>query len=146
MIVAIPLDAREKVFHLNPCACSVFALYEVTGNRKDTRYRYIETRLNPWKKYDGAMVNDPKMRSCECECEIAQNPQHISEHYALLEVIGKSDYLIADQYCLNTLYAIKNVGIKLHKIPPFVKTAQDALEHLIIGTELTDNLRYVHPA
>lgn len=146
MIIAIPLDAKENVYHNNPCACTMFSMYEVSGNRKDIRYRHIETKLNPWEKVSGDMVKDPKMISCECEGSIAQNPHHISEHYALLEVIGKSNTLIVDQYCLNTLFAMKNVGIKLHKIPPFIKTATAAIEHFVVGTEIVEHLRYVHPA
>ena len=57
----------------------------------------------------------------------------------------KCDYLIVDLYCLNTLYAMKNVGIKIHKIPPFVKTAEEAINHFAIGTEIAEHLRYVHP-
>lgn len=146
MIVAIPLDARERVYHNNPCACTKFSLYEVSGDRKDIRYRYIETKLNPWEKYSGNMVVDPKMKACECESVLAQDPYHISEHYALLEVIGKSNVLIVDQYCLNTLFAMKNVGIKLHKIPPFIKNATHAIEHFVIASEIAEHLRYVHPA
>lgn len=146
MIIAIPLDAKEKVFHHNPCACAMFSLYEVSGDRKDIRYRHIETKLNPWEKYAGEMVKDPQMISCQCDSAMAQNPHHISEHYTLLQVIGKCHTLIVDQYCLNTLYAMKNVGIKLHKIPPFIKTASAAIEHFVIGTEIAEHLRYVHPA
>jgi predicted Fe-Mo cluster-binding NifX family protein len=146
MIVAIPLNAKEGVYHNNPCSCTMFSMYEVSGNRKDIRYRHIETKLNPWQKYSGNMVNDPKMMSCECESMLAKDPYHISEHYALLEVIGKCNTLIVDQYCLNTLYAMKNVGIKLHKVPPFVKTTEEALNHFIIGAEIADHLRFIHPA
>jgi hypothetical protein len=91
-------------------------------------------------------MSDPKMRACECECTLMQNPTHISEHYVLLEAIGKCDILIVDQYCLNTLYAMKNVGIKLHKIPPFLKTASAAIEHFVVGTHIAEHLRCVHPA
>lgn len=146
MIVAVPLDETKNVFHHNPCACSMFSLYEVSGNRKEIRYKLLDTKLNPWKKYSGNMVNDPKMSACECEIALSQNPYHISEHYALLEAIGKSNVLIADLYCLNTLHAMKNVGIKLHKIPPFVKSPAAAIEHFIIGNEIAEHLRYVHPA
>lgn len=146
MIVAVPLDSKGNVFHNNPCSCTMFSLYEVSGNRKDIRYRHLSTTLNPWEKYSGDMVSDPKMQACECESAMSQNPYHISEHYALLEAIGKSNTLIVDQYCLNTLYAMKNVGIKLHKIPPFVKTPSAAIEHFVVGTEIVEHLRYVHPA
>ena len=146
MIVAIPLDSHQNVFHYNPCACAMFSLYEVFGNRKDIRYRYIETRMNPWEKYAGEMIKNPKVKSCECERTWMENPHHISEHYALLEAIGRCHTLIVDHYCLNTLYTMKNVGIKLHKVPPFIKTAVHAIEHFVIGTEIAEHLRYVHPA
>lgn len=145
MMVAIPMDAMKRVYHQNPCSATMFAIYEVLGERKDIRYRHHETRLNPWEKHEGNMVRDPKMKACECDCEIAQDPHHISEHYALLEVIGKCDYLLVDQYCLNTLFAMKNVGIKIHKFPPFVKTAEEAINHFLIGTEITNSLQYIHP-
>lgn len=146
MIVAVPLDTQERVYHYNPCSCAMFSLYEVIGNRKDIRYRWIGTKLNPWEKHSGDMVNNPTMRACECESSLAKNPYHISEHYALLEAVGKCDTLIVDQYCLNTLFAMKNVGIKLHKIPPFVKTAVHAIEHFIIGANLADHLQHINPA
>lgn len=145
MNIAIPMDAMKRVYHHNPCSAPMFALYEVLGDRNDIRYRFIETRLNPWERHEGRMVRDPKMKACECEIDLAQNPQHISEHYALLEIIGKCDYVIVDSYCLNTLYAMKNVGIKIHKVPPFVKTAEEAINHFLIGNEFAGHLRYIHP-
>lgn len=144
MIVAVPIDTREHVYHDNPCTSMMFALYEVSGERQEVRYRHIETRFNPWEKYKGDMVKDPKMKSCACESHMSRNPFHISEHYVLLEAIGKCDTLIVDQYCLNTLHAVKNVGIKIHKIPPFLKTPSEAIEHFIIGTEITNHLHCVH--
>lgn len=146
MTIAVPMDALKRVYHFNPCSAPMFSLYEVIGDRKDIRYRFIETKLNPWEKHSGAMVNDPKMIACECEVDFAKDPHHISEHYALLEVIGKCDYLIVDQYCLNTLFAMKNVGIKIYKIPPFLKTAEEVLTHFIIGANLADHLQYINPA
>ncbi len=146
MIVAVPIDARERVYHDNPCSTTFFAIYDVTGDKHDVRYRYVESRLNPWERYNGSMVRDPAMKACECECALTQNPLHISEHYVLLQAIGKCDVLIAGNYCLNTLYAMKNVGIKIHQVPPFVKTAPEALEHFIIGSGLTRYLGCVHPA
>jgi len=146
MMVAIPMDARLRVYHHNPCSAPMFALYELKGDRKEIRYRHLETKLNPWEKSDGEMVRDPIMRSCDCDSQTAQDPHHISAHYALLEAIGKCDHLIVDQYCLNTLYAMRNVGIKIHKVPPFVKTAEEAINHFVIGSEITDNLRHIHPA
>lgn len=146
MMVAIPMDAMMRVYHYNPCSAITFALYEVSGERKDIRYRFVETRLNPWEKHEGQMVRDPKMKACECESDLSQNPNHISEHYALLEVLGKCNYLIVDSYCLNTLYAMKSVGIKIHKIPPFVKTGEEAINHFIIGANLADHLQYINPA
>lgn len=145
MIIAIPMDTIKRVYHYNPCSASMFALYEVSGDRKDIRYRFVENRINPWEKHEGAMVRDPKMKECACESDLSKNPYHISEHYALLEAIGKCDYLIVDSYCLNTLYAMKNVGIKIHKIPPFVKTPEEAIYHFLISNEIAGDLRYIHP-
>ena len=146
MIVAIPIDGRERVYRDNPCTTTLFSLYEVTGDSQDVRYRHIENRLNPWEKYGGQMVTDPARKACECEGTLSKNPSHISEHYIMLQAIGKCDILIAGRYCLNTLHAMKNVGIKIYRIPPFVKTAAAAIEHFIIGTEMTEHLRCIHPA
>lgn len=146
MIVAIPMTARKRVYHDNPCTSTMFALYEVSGSRKDIRYRHLQTRLNPWETHGGEMVKNPQMRACECEGALARNPHHISEHYVLLEAIGRCDVLIAGQYCLNTLQAMKNVGIKIHKIPPFVSTASEAIEHFVIAAEMAENLGCIHPA
>ncbi len=144
MIVAIPIDTLNRVYHYNPCSAAMFALYELTGARNDIRYRHLESKLNPWKKCDGEMVCDPKMKESSCDKEKSQDPHHISEHYALLEVLGKCDYLITGQYCLNTFYAMRNVGIKIHKIPPFMKTTHEAMNHFIIGAEIADNLQHIH--
>ena len=146
MILAIPMDAKMQVYHRNPCTATFFALYELSGHRKDIRYRHLETKLNPWEKYEGEMVRNPQMKACECNSELVQDPRHISEHYALLQVIGKSDYLIVDKYCLNTLYAMRSVRIKIHKVPPFMRTAEEAINHFIIGAEIADNIQYIHPA
>lgn len=146
MILAIPMDAMKRVYHQNPCTATMFALYELTGDRKDIRYRHMDTKLNPWEKSEGKMVRDETMKACKCGTDLAGDPHHISEHYMLLQAIGKSDYLIVDLYCLNTLYAMRNVGIKIHKIPPFVKDIETAINHFIIGVEIADNLQNIHPA
>ncbi len=146
MIVAIPLDAMKRVYHQNPCTATMFALYELTGDRKEIRYRLMDTKLNPWEKSKGKMVLDNKMKACGCESDFTGDPHHISEHYMVLEAIGKSDFLLVDQYCLNTLYAMRNVGIKIHKIPPFIKDVETAINHFIIGVEIADNLQHIHPA
>ncbi|HEX5670566.1 MAG TPA: hypothetical protein VFX66_03435 [Sulfuricurvum sp.] len=145
MIVAIPMDAMKRVYHQNPCTATMFALYELTGDRKDIRYRLMDTKLNPWEKSEGKMVRDENMKACKCPSDLVQDAHHISEHYMLLQVIGKTDYLLADNYCLNTLYSVKNVGIKIYKIPPFAKDVETAINHFIIGVEIADNLQYIHP-
>lgn len=146
MMVAIPMDAMMRVYHHNPCSAAMFALYRLTGDRSDVRYTHVDTKLNPWEKSEGEMVRDPQMKNCSCDAAKSKDPHHISEHYAILEVIGKCDYLLVNKYCLNTLYAMRNVGIKVHKLPPFIKTAHEAMAHFIIGSEITDNLRHIHPA
>ncbi len=146
MIVAVPVNAQERVYHDNPCTSPMFAIFEVTGDRQEIRYRHTLTRLNPWAKYDGVMLKDPHMKSCTCEEQLMRNPHHISEHYVLLEAIGQCDILIVDNYCLNTLYTMKNVGIKLHKIPPFLKKPSEAIEHFAVSSEIAAHLRCVHPA
>lgn len=146
MIVAIPVDARMRVYHHNPCSATMFALYKLTGERTDVQYAHVDTKLNPWERSNGEMVRNPEIKTCSCGNDKKNDPHHISEHYALLEAIGKCDYLLVNQYCLNTLYAMRNVGIKIHKLPPFVKTADVAMEHFIIGSEITDHLKYIHPA
>lgn len=144
MIVAIPIDSFQRVYHYNPCSAMMFALYEITGVRTNINYRHVESKLNPWKKCEGEMVSNEQVKEGKCNREKSNDPHHISEHYALLEVIGKSDYLIAGQYCLNTFYAMRNVGIKIHKIPPFMKTINEAMNHFIIGAEIADNLQHIH--
>lgn len=146
MIVAIPIDPMMRVYHKNPSTSHQFALYEINGNREDVRYRHIETKLNPWAKWNGEMACNPQMKECDCNAVMVQDPQHICEHYVLLQVIGKSDYLIVDKYCLNTLYAMRNVGIKIHKIPPFTKTVEEAINHFIIGAQIANHLQHIHPA
>jgi len=144
MIVAVPMDIYRSLCHDNPCTSPQFALYEVLAEHDEVRYSLLEIRPNPWARYGGNMSSDPRMKACECECAMMQNPSHISEHYILLQALGKCNVLIAGHYCFNTLYAMKHVGIKIHKIPPFLKTASEAIEHFIIGTEITRYLRCVH--
>ncbi|MCK9372052.1 MAG: hypothetical protein M0P91_02555 [Sulfuricurvum sp.] len=144
MIVAIPMDARERVYHKNPCSATFFALYEVNGDRHHVHYRFLETKLNPWEKWEGEMVRDPDMKACQCSNEKKEDPQHISEHYTLLKALGKTDYLLADLYCLNTLYTMRDVGIKIYKLPPFIKNGDEAIHHFIIGSGIADDLRRIH--
>ncbi|MGD9969605.1 MAG: hypothetical protein AB7S65_04060 [Sulfuricurvum sp.] len=146
ILVAIPLDAMNRVYHMNPCTSPMFAIYELDGKRSDLRYRHVETRLNPWEKTNGSMVCDPVMKACGCDPHSAQDPHHVCEHYAVLEVVGKCNYLIVDQYCLNTLHTMKNVGIKVHKIPPFITTAEAAIKHFVIAANFADHLESINPA
>jgi hypothetical protein len=144
MLVAIPLDALNRVYHLNPCSATMFALYEVEGNRQNIHYHFLETRLNPWKKYGDAF--HPERSTCTCTSASRNDPHHISDHYLILEAIGKVDCILVDQYCLNTLHVFKNVGIKIHKLPPFIKNSEAALDHFIIGANIADHLQHIHPA
>lgn len=144
--IAIPVDATNNVYHDNPCSAPLFAVYEIEGSRKEIRYRHAFTRLNPWKKVEGTMVTDMSVRNCSCDDDTSQDPHHISEHYALLEVLGKCDYLLANRYCLNTVKMMRNVGIKLHRFPPFVKRIDQAIHHFIIGADIADHVQHIHPA
>lgn len=146
LTIAIPVDATNRVYHDNPCSAPLFAVYEIEGNRKDMRYRHAFTRLNPWKKVEGEMVTDPKVRDCSCDETTVKDPHHISDHYALLEVLGKCNYLLADRYCFNTVNTMRNVGIRLHKMPPFVTRIEQAIHHFIIGANYADHLQHIHPA
>ena len=146
MLIAIPLDSQQRVYHHNPCSAPMFALYQLSGDRSHVRFRHVDTKLNPWQKVSGEMVCDSAIKECSCDSEKTKDPHHISDHYALLEAIGKCDCLLVDQYCLNILYALRNVDIKIYKLPPFIKTAHEAMHHFIIGTNITDDLRHIHPA
>lgn len=145
MIVAIPMDASEQVYHFNPCSAESFSLYEISRQHADISFHHTGNTPNPWKTAEGKMVHSPIVKSCSCDVSAINDAYHISEHYALLEVIGRVAYLIVDQCCLNTYHVMRNVGIKIHKIPPFIKSAEEAINHLIIGVGIADNLQQIHP-
>lgn len=143
MRIALSTDADNNIYGYNPCSGSQFAIYEVFGTRHDIHYRFVQNCINPWERCQGVMVKDPDMKSCTCDKTRLQDPQHIHDHYAILEAIGKCDYLIAKSYCINTFYALQNVGIKIHKIPPFLMSAEDAITHFLIATDIAKDMQSI---
>jgi predicted Fe-Mo cluster-binding NifX family protein len=146
MKFAVPLDSKNELYRYNPCSASKFAIYTIHGNSKELTYAFLNDIDNPWLQGEGDMMCDPKMRMGECDDELKKNLQHITEHYALLEVINGCDYLLVQSYCENTRRAMKNAGVKLIQIPPFIRKTENAIKNFLVGAKIADSIKYIHYA
>lgn len=143
MKVAVPTDNELSFYHANPITAPKFSIYTIEGSYMDLTFHLVDIVINPWIILNRGVFNE-KQICCECGEEECLDIRHVSEHYALLEVIGECDYLLADHYCANTLSALKKASVEVFKIPSIIKKIDYAIKNFILGASLADNIKHVH--
>jgi predicted Fe-Mo cluster-binding NifX family protein len=142
MKFAVPLDSMLTLYHHNPCTAPKFGIYSVREEAKEVYYRLIGLADNPWRDQDSRCERHEK----NCKDEDRKSLQHRLEHYALLEAVGGCSYLLAQHFCANTKRAMKNAGIRVFGIPPFIKETDRAIKNFLIGAEIADTVEHIHNA
>jgi len=146
MKFALPLDGNHHVYRYNPCSAKHFAIYTIHGNSKAVTYALLSVVDNPWLKSNGSMVCDPVTRLGECDDMKKNDLGHIAEHYILLEALNGCNFLLGQNFCENTKSSMKNAGIKIFTIPPFISQSDKAIRHFLIGAKIADSVEYIHHA
>ena len=145
MKVAIAMTAKNRVYHHNPCTAPKFAIYSIIKEKEEISFCLSAVFDNPsLKRGTTSFSEDEKNGSCSLESQ--QDFSHACEHYALLDVIGGSDYLLADKYCKNTLKSINNGGVSIYKIPSFVHDVDIAIKNFLIGANYANTVQDINDA
>jgi len=146
MKFAVPVDASKAIYSHNPCTAPKFAVYTVHYEDQEVYYALVGYVENPWNRSEGDMVCDPNMRLGECSDDEKQDLKHVSEHYAVLEAISGCSYLLVQSFCENTKRSMRNAGVKLFQIPPFITKTDKAIKNFLIGAKIADSVEHVHHA
>lgn len=145
MKIAVPFGNQLELYRLNPTTAPKFGIYDIDSTKNGVNIRLISVEMNPWCK-NSCEAFDATAEQCACD-DIRQNDiRHITEHYALLEVLSGCRYVLADAYCDNTRRALNNGGITLFKYPSVIRSAEGAIKNFIIGASLAYTVEHIHYA
>lgn len=145
MKIAVPLSRELELYRQNPSTAPKFGIYEIRPDKKYVGITLLSVEQNPWCK-DSCDAFDADAAHCNCNEERREDVRHITEHYALLEVLSGCSYLLADHFCGNTKRALNNGGIRVFKYPSVIRTAENAIKNFIIGASLAHTVEHVHYA
>ncbi|KIM11357.1 MAG: hypothetical protein KU37_06920 [Sulfuricurvum sp. PC08-66] len=145
MRIAVPLDEHHNLYANNPNTANFFAIYRLEGTASHLTYRLEKTLVNPWYGPKCGEFDD-EQRGCTCDIERQKNMRHISEHYAMLQVIGECSYLLAGNFCDTLEKALGMADVAIYPIPPVVKNIDNAIANFIIGARLASQVHYIHQA
>ena len=145
MKIAVPFSQQMELYRHNPSTAPRFGIYEIESKNGNVAVRLLRVEANPWCENScNAFPNSDA--TCTCDEERQQDIRHITEHYALLEVLGGCSYVLADHFCDNTKRALANGGIRIFKYPSVIRTAENAIKNFIIGASLANTVEHVHYA
>jgi predicted Fe-Mo cluster-binding NifX family protein len=145
MKIAVPFSQQLDLYRDNPSTAPKFGIYEIILSKNRVAISLVSVEMNPWCKgscdaFDDAAAN------CACDEHRRNDIRHITEHYALLEVLGGCSYLLADHFCDNTKRVLNNGGISVFKYPSVIRSAENAIKNFIIGASLANTVEHVHYA
>lgn len=143
--IAIPLNSTMGFYHSNPVTAPKFAIYTINMKTKNTTFSLLHVIDNPLDR-----ANDGKYAStqilCNCDKDTCSDIYHRAEHFILLDAIHDCKYLLANNYCKNTVHALKIANIQTYKISPFIKQVDMAINNFILGVSLASKVNYIHHA
>lgn len=145
MKVAIAMTSNNRVYHDNPCTAPKFAVYTIHKENLQVTFSLNAVLDNPvYTKNVKAFTDDAI--NCGCSIEQQQDFTHACEHYALLDIIGGSSYLLADKYCKNTLKSLNNGGVSIYKTPSIIHDVEIAIKNFLIGANYANTVQHIHHA
>jgi predicted Fe-Mo cluster-binding NifX family protein len=145
MKIAVPFSRKLELYRHNPSTAPKFGIYEIKRNDENIAVRLLTVKDNPWCEHNCDTFDSDASR-CACDEKRQKDIRHITEHYALLEVLVGCSYVLADHFCKNTKRALDNGGIKVFKYPSVIRTAENAIKNFIIGASLANTVEHVHYA
>ncbi len=145
MKVAIAMTSNDRVYHQNPCTAPKFAVFAIDTEEDVVTFSLSAVFYNPaFEKKVKAFTHEEM--SCNCSIERQEDFSHACEHYALLDVIGGSNYLLADHYCKNTLRSLNNGGVSVYKIPSIIQDVEMAIKNFLLGAYYASTIQHIHHA
>lgn len=145
MKIAVPFSQELELYRQNPSTAPKFGIYEIIQDKREVAISLLCIEKNPWCK--GNCENfDSDSANCACDESRQKDIRHITEHYALVEILKGCSYLLADRFCENTKRALNNGGIRVFKYPSIIRTAENAIKNFIIGASLANTVEHVHYA
>lgn len=143
MEIAVPVDNNIKLYRKNPFSAPKFAIFrlDIASNVIVSKSAIVE---NPLAKIHTEFSQDHI--NCTCVRQEQFDLKHICEHYAVLDVIGKTTFLLASNYCPNLSRCMKNVGIKIYKIPPIIQELETAIKNFLIGASYAYTIQEINYA
>ena len=145
MKVAIAMTSNHNVYHNNPCTAPKFAVYTIEKEDKQIRYALSAVFDNPALAKNAHTFTDAEIY-CRCNIDQQNDFSHACQHYALLDVIGGSNYLLADKYCQNTLRSLNNGGVAIYKIPSIINKVDIAIKNFLLGAHFASTVQHIHHA
>lgn len=145
MKIAIAMTSNNRVYHQNPCTAPKFAVYSIDREKEEVMYSLSAVFDNPTSMKKEKEFTDEEV-NCNCSVERQEEFSHACEHYALLDVIGGSNYLLADQYCKNTLRSLNNGGVSVYKIPSIIHDVEIAIKNFLVGAYYASTVQHIHHA
>jgi len=145
MKIAVPFSQQLELYRDNPSTAPKFGIYEIVMEKSRVGISLLSVEMNPWCKTACGLF-DTSSTNCTCDEERQKDIRHITEHYALLEVLAGCSYLLADRFCDNTKRALTNGGIHLFKFPSVIRTTENAIKNFIIGASLANTVEHVYYA
>jgi len=143
MKIAVPFSQQLELYRQNPSTAPRFGIYEIESGEDGISVRLQAIEENPW--CDNACISFPDSdANCACDEDRQHDIRHITEHYALLEVLKGCSYVLADHFCKNTQKALDNGGIRVFKYPSIIRTAENAIKNFIIGASLANTVEHVY--
>ena len=138
MRIAVPVDENMKLYKKNPFTAEKFAIFHLVLGAKVIISKEVVVE-NPLANIYTQFEQDSK----ECNCSKHSDLKHIYEHYAVLDVLGTITYLLASVHCPNMKRAMKNVGIKIYKIPPIINDLDTAIKNFLIGASYANTTQQI---
>jgi len=146
MKIAVPFSRELELYRHNPSTAPKFGIYEIERSNESIAVRLLCIEANPWCEHHCDAFADADASNCACDEKRQRDIRHITEHYALLEVLVGCSYVLADHFCKNTKKALDNGGIRIFKYPSVIRTAENAIKNFIIGASLANTVEHVYYA
>ena len=145
MKIAVAMTSNNHVYHSNPCTAPKFGIYTIKKEGSNVSFALSAIFENPiFAKNDHHFTDEEK--NCNCSIERQQDFNHACEHYALLDIIGGSSYLLADKFCKNTQRSLVNGGISIYKVPPIVREVNIAIKNFLLGANYAHTVQHIYHA
>ena len=142
MKVLIPIRNQTDVYHDNLFRAPLFAVYSVDRESYNVYYSLVDVIQNPYSYHT---YNDKDLCERNNICDLANcTLHHLQQHYSLSRNLDICDYVLANHCCETMTKALKEKGINIYKISPFLQKSDIAIKNFLLGASLASTLQHIH--